>query len=91
MEGNPMGDPRMDQSSSHTTDSTPKQIEVKSKESDRGQKLTITVTVKDRLLQGLTDAAKEKALTPNQYVRETIEKALIKEGHLPDWWFSRQF
>lgn len=42
-------------------------------------------------LMALEKAAKLKCLTPNQYFREALEKALIKDGCLPSWWLERQF
>jgi hypothetical protein len=42
-------------------------------------------------LMALEKAAKLKHLTPNQYFREALEAALIRDGCLPSWWLTRQF
>lgn len=93
----------MDEISAHEPNGTPIDIKVKLKDSatpvgnnnnnSKGPilKKTVTLTIKDRFLQGITEAAKEKNLTIPQYIIETLENQLIKEQKLPSWWHSRQF
>jgi hypothetical protein len=50
-----------------------------------------TMSFKGMLLNAVLDAAKAKHLKPSQWIKETLENALIREGHLPSWWHSRQF
>ena len=82
----------MDEISAHTPNGTPNQLKVniKTQRATAPRKL-ITITAKDRFLQGLESAAKEKGLTLNQLVKEYLENSLIKDGHLPSWWHTRQF
>lgn len=79
----------MDEISAHTQNGTPNDLKVNIKATP-ARKL-ITITAKDRFLQGLESAAKEKGLTLNQLVKEYLENSLIKDGHLPSWWHTRQF
>jgi len=80
----------MDEISAHNSNGTHKLIKVKEKSATPARRI-ITLTIKDRFLQGLEDAAKEKHLTLSQVVIEYLENSLIKDGHLPEWWHTRQF
>lgn len=81
----------MNENSSHTPNGTPNTINVKLKEATPAR-IKMEWTLKDaRVIQGLQEAAKEKHLTIQQYLIEILEKELIKSGHLPSWWLTRQF
>lgn len=81
----------MDESSSHNVSKADDTLKVKEKTPSKHTARTYAITIKDRELQGVYEAAKEKGLTPHQWIKETLELALIKQGHLPSWWLSRQF
>lgn len=80
----------MDEISAHGSNGTPINIKVNEKSATAAKKV-ITLTIKDRFLIGLEEAAKEKHLTLGQYITESLENTLIKEGKLPEWWHTRQF
>lgn len=81
----------MDESSSHKGSKADDTLKVKEKIVTKHTARTYAITIKDRELQGVYEAAKEKGLTPHQWIKETLEKELMKSGHLPEWWLSRQF
>lgn len=81
----------MDESSSHSNDDTRKELVVNEKRITKINQRTYALTIKERELQGVLEAAKEKGLTPHQWIKETLELSLIKSGHLPEWWLQRQF
>jgi len=94
----------MDESSSHETNGIHNDKPVNEKESDRMRELKITikpqtkntsqtfaVTVKDMELTALYKAAKDRNLTPVQYLKEIIEAKLMADKYLPDWWLTRRF
>lgn len=81
----------MDESSSHSKSKTEDTLKVKEKTVTKHTSRTYAITIKERELQGVFEAAREKGLTPHQWIKETLEKELIKSGHLPSWWLERQF
>jgi hypothetical protein len=81
----------MDKDSLHTPNGTHNTTNVKLKEATAAR-IKFEWTLKDeRIIQGLQEAAKEKQLTIQQFMLETLENTLIKSGHLPSWWHQRQF
>jgi len=51
----------------------------------------IEVQLQGRVLMAVEEAAKLKHLTVPQWIKESLENQLIREGCLPSWWHERQF
>jgi len=49
------------------------------------------VQLQGRVLMAVQDSAKIKHLTIEQWIKETMENQLIRDGSLPSWWHERQF
>lgn len=66
-------------------------IKVKEKSATAPGVIMVTTSFKDMASVAIEAAAKEKHLTNSQYIKEVVELALMKGGHLPDWWLERRF
>lgn len=66
-------------------------IKVKEKSATAPGIIMVETKFKDMAAIAIEKAAKEKHLTNSQYIKEVVELALIREGHLPEWWLQRQF
>lgn len=43
------------------------------------------------MLFALQDYAKKKKITESQAIRDILEFRLVKDGWLPNWWYTRRF
>lgn len=41
------------------------------------------------MLNAIDDCIKDRGETYQQYLTDLLEKDLVKEKYLPDWWFER--
>lgn len=53
-------------------------------------KRRFTTQLQGEVLLAMERRAKRLGLSPQQYFRYVLERDLVKEGELPNWWYTRK-
>lgn len=56
---------------------------------DRLVKKIFRIQLQGLMLNAIDDCIKDRGETYQQYLTDLLEKDLVKEKYLPDWWFER--
>ena len=53
-------------------------------------KRQFSIQLQGEVLLAMEQRARKLGLSANQYFRYVLEMDLVKEGELPDWWYTRK-
>lgn len=54
------------------------------------QKKQVQFKLQGLLLSGLEDMARDRKESIPQVIKDILEQRLVKDGYLPEWYFSRR-
>jgi predicted DNA binding CopG/RHH family protein len=74
----------------YNNNDTPKQQNVKVVvKADGLQRIRLEMRLQGQIVNAIEDCLNARGETMQQYLKDLLEKDLMKEGYLPDWWHTR--